>query len=95
MDCKTGIFYVTKRENYEEVLKDFFPYISPEYINIARNFQNEKRYPVLAVSEVTLVADDDSTIETARFLVPTENGNFLWVLSEVFEFSGLQEPCKD
>lgn len=89
MDLISGIFYVTKRDNYEEVLKDFFPYINQSYINIARNFLTGKKYPVLAVNEVTLVADDDSTIETARFLVPTENGNFLWVLSEIFEFAGI------
>ncbi|MDA3850469.1 MAG: hypothetical protein PF447_04285 [Spirochaetaceae bacterium] len=90
MDAPTGIFYVTKRDNYEEVLQDFFPYIKQQYVNIARNFQSDKKYPVLAVSEVTLVADDDTTVETARFLVPTENGNFLWVLSEVFVFAGLE-----
>ena len=89
MDLISGIFYVIKRDNYEEVLNDFFPYINQRYINIARNFKTNKKYPVLAVNEVTLIADDDSTIETARFLVPTENGNFLWVLSEIFKFAGI------
>lgn len=91
MCSKSVIFYVTKRDNYEEVLKDFFPYINQSYTNIARNFKSEKKYPVLSVKEVTLVADDNSTVETARFLVPTENGNFLWVLSEIFAYAGLAE----
>jgi len=86
-----GIFYVTKRDKYEEVLNNFFPYISQNYIKIARNFQSDKKYPVLAVSEVTLVSDDDQTVETSKFLVPTENGNFLWVLAEIFAYAGLSE----
>ncbi|MDC7220987.1 MAG: hypothetical protein PQJ59_13715 [Spirochaetales bacterium] len=85
-----SIFYVTIRENYEESLKEFFPYLAPEYKNIARNFKKDKKYPVLSVESVTLVGENDTNVDSARFLVPTENGNFLWVLSEIFVFAGAE-----
>lgn len=85
------IFYVTIREKYEESIKDFFPYIAPEYKNIARIFKKGKKYPVLSVESITLIGEDDRNVDSARFLVPTENGNFMWVLSEIFVFAG---PCE-
>ncbi|MBN2627807.1 MAG: hypothetical protein JXA95_14155 [Spirochaetales bacterium] len=86
-----SIFYVTIRENNEERLKEFFPYLAPEYKNIARNFKKGKKYPVLSVEMITLVGEDDTNVDSARFLIPTENGNFLWVLSEIFVYAGLEE----
>lgn len=88
---KNTVFYVTIREKYEESLKEFFPYLAPQYKNIARNFKKGKQYPVLSVESITLVGENESNVDTARFLVPTENGNFLWVLSEIFVYSGLAE----
>ena len=86
-----SIFYVTIRDHYEESLKEFFPYLAPEYKNIARNFKKGKKYPVLSVESITLVGENDTNVDSSRFLVPTENGNFLWVLSEIFVFAGTEE----
>ncbi len=83
------IFYVTIREDYKSDHNDFFPYISSEYVNIAKNFHPGKKIPVLAVKDATIVAEDESVIETSRFLVPTENSNFMWVQSEIFVFAGI------
>lgn len=91
---QTASFCVKIRENYEEVLNDFFPYLSKVYVEVSRNFKLDKDYPVLAVKDVVIVSDDESTIETSKFLVPTENGNFMWVQSEIFVFSGLIEDDK-
>ena len=84
-----GIFFVTVRENYEKDHQDYFPYISPAYVGIAKNFKKGKKYPVLAVKHATLIADDEKNVETSQFLVPTENGNFIWVQSEIFRFAGV------
>lgn len=86
---RTGVFYVRIRDDYEKLRKDFFPYISTEYMKIAKNFHSEKIYPVLAVKDVTIIAEDEANIETSQFLVPTENHNFMWVQSEIFQYSGL------
>ena len=93
MEMSTGIFYVKVRENYEQDHQDYFPYISTAYVAIAKNFDKGRRYPVLAVKHATLIADDEKNVETSQFLVPTENGNFIWVQSEIFKFAGL-EPDK-
>ncbi len=87
---KSSIFFVTIRENYETDRNDFFPYISSHYAKIAKNFQPGRKIPVLAVKDVTLVAEDESVIETSQFLVPTENNNFMWVQSEIFIFAGFE-----
>ena len=84
-----SIFYVTVRNNYEKDREDYFPYIPMEYISIAKSFIRGKKYPVLSVKNVTLFADDRN-IETAQFLIPTESGNFIWVQSEIFLYSGLE-----
>ncbi len=86
---KSCVFYVSIRENYSSDHNDFFPYISAEYVKIAKNFKQGKKYPVLAVKDVTIVADDENVVETSQFLVPTENHNFMWVQSEIFKFAGL------
>jgi hypothetical protein len=91
MDKMTnGIFYVTVREDYEKDRQDYFPYIASAYTSIAKNFSKGKPYPVLAVKHVTLIADDEKNVETSQFLVPTENGNFIWVQSEIFRFAGAE-----
>lgn len=86
---RTGVFFVRIRENYTKQRKDFFPYISAEYMKIAKNFHVDKDYPVLAVKDVTIIAEDESNIETSQFLVPTENQNFMWVQSEIFQYAGV------
>jgi len=86
----TGIFYVTVRDDYEKDRQDYFPYIATAYTAIAKNFKKGKTYPVLAVKHATLIADDEKNVETSQFLVPTENGNFIWVQSEIFRFAGTE-----
>lgn len=83
-----GIFYVTVRDDYEKDRQDYFPYIAAAYTAIAKNFKKGKSYPVLSVKHATLIADDEKNVETSQFLVPTENGNFIWVQSEIFRFAG-------
>jgi hypothetical protein len=85
-----GIFYVTVREDYEKARQDYFPYIAAAYTAIAKNFSKGKFYPVLSVKHATLIADDEKNVETSQFLVPTENGNFIWVQSEIFRFAGVE-----
>lgn len=87
----TGIFFVKIRSDYEHQIKEFFPHISISYIDIARNFNKEKTYPVLSVKEVTLISENDETVETSQFLIPTENNNFMWVMAEMFQYAGLKE----
>lgn len=86
---KSCVFYVVIRENYDTDHHDFFPYISSEYVKIAKNFRKGIKYPVLAVKDVTIVAEDENVVETSQFLVPTENQNFMWVQSEIFKFAGM------
>ena len=85
-----GIFYVTVRDDYEQARLDYFPYIASAYTAIAKNFSKGKAYPVLSVKHATLIADDEKNVETSQFLVPTENGNFIWVQSEIFLYAGLE-----
>ncbi|MCG8452725.1 MAG: hypothetical protein MI717_06050 [Spirochaetales bacterium] len=85
----SGIFYVTVRDDYEKDRLDYFPYIASSYTSIAKSFKKGKSYPVLSVRHATLIAEDEKNIETSQFLVPTENGNFIWVQSEIFRFAGL------
>ena len=86
----SGLFYVTVRDDYEQARQDYFPYIAQAYTAIAKNFKKGKAYPVLSVKHATLIADDEKNVETSQFLVPTENGNFIWVQSEIFLFAGLE-----
>jgi hypothetical protein len=87
----TGIFFVKIRSDYEHQIGEFFPHISNSYIDIARNFNKDKIYPVLSIKEVTLIAENNENIDTSQFLVPTENSNFMWVLAEMFQYAGLTE----
>ena len=88
-NMSSGIFYVTVREDYERDRQDYFPHIASTYTSIAKSFDKGKVYPVLAVRHTTLIADDLKNVETSQFLVPTENGNFIWVQSEIFRFAGI------
>jgi len=85
-----SIFFVTVRDDYEQARQDYFPYIASAYTAIAKNFKKGKSYPVLSVKHATLIADDEKNVETSQFLVPTENGNFIWVQSEIFRYVGLE-----
>ncbi len=87
----TGIFFVKIRDDYENQIKVYFPHISATYVDIARNFNKDKTYPVLSIKEVTLIAENNENVDTSQFLVPTENNNFMWVLAEMFQYAGLNE----
>jgi hypothetical protein len=63
--------------------------MSERYIEMSKVFKRSKAYPVLAVEKIAYFDQDGDEKESARFLVPTENGNFLWVLSELFTFDGI------
>ena len=82
-----GIFCVRVREDYERDRQDYFPHISSNCTSIAKSFDKGRVYPVPAVRHTTLIADDLKNVETSRFLVPTENGNFISVQSEIFRFA--------
>lgn len=86
---QTGIFFVRVRDDLKKAFEDFFPHMSANYLKMANMFKKGKDYPVLAVEKVSLFIKEGDEIETARFLVPTENNNFVWIQCELFMYSGL------
>ena len=92
---ETGIFYVKLRSDLEKDFKDFFPHMSANYITMSHMFQKDKLYPVLAVEKVIVFDQEGRETASARFLVPTENRNFIWVHSELFQFEGLREDVEN
>ncbi|MFP4442281.1 MAG: hypothetical protein ACLFST_04110 [Spirochaetia bacterium] len=84
-----GIFYVKLKEDLKKAFEDFFPHMSQNYISTAKMFKRNKLYPVLSVEKVTVFTKDGDEVESARFLVPSENNNFIWIQSELFMFAGL------
>jgi len=86
---RTGIFYVRVKDDLKKAFQDFFPHMSSAYIDTAKLFDPGKRYPVLAVEKVTVFTKDGDETESARFLVPTENENFLWIQCELFGYAGI------
>lgn len=84
---QTGIFYVRVRDDLKKAFQDFFPHMSANYLKMANMFNKGKDYPVLSVEKISLFTKDGDEIETARFLVPTENNNFMWIQCELFMFS--------
>lgn len=86
---RTGIFYVRVKADLKKAFEDFFPHMSSAYIDTAKFFDPNKRYPVLAVEKVTVFTKDGDETESARFLVPTENGNFIWFQCELFSYAGI------
>lgn len=92
---RTGIFYVMVKEDLKKAFEDFFPHMSSAYIDTAKLFDRSKRYPVLAVEKVTVFTKDGDETESARFLVPTENENFIWIQCELFAYDGIDtDPDK-
>ena len=88
---QTGVFYVRVKDDLEKAFRDFFPHMSSAYISMAKLFKREKLYPVLAVEKVTVFTKDGDEAESARFLVPSENENFIWIQCELFSFAGIGE----
>jgi len=87
---QTGIFYVQLRDDLEKDFKDFFPHMSSNYISMSHLFSKDKLYPVLAVEKVVIFDQEGQETASARFLVPTENMNFIWVHSEIFRYAGTE-----
>lgn len=85
----SGIFYVKVKKDLKKAFRDFFPHMSSAYIDTAKLFDRNKRYPVLAVEKVAVFTKDGDETESARFLVPTENENFIWIQCELFSYDGL------
>lgn len=84
------IFYVRVKGDLEKAFRDFFPHMSSSYIRTSKLFKQDKKYPVLAVEKVTVFTKEGDESESARFLVPTENRNFIWIQQELFEYMGLE-----
>lgn len=84
-------FYVKVKNDLKKAFQDFFPHMSSHYINMSKLFDRDKRYPVLAVEKVTVFTKDGAETESARFLLPSENGNFIWIQCELFTFDGLSD----
>ena len=85
----TSFFYVKVRKDLEKDFQDFFPHMSKHYIAMSHLFDKDKRYPVLSVEKVTIFDKDGNETASARFLVPTENNNMIWVQSELFLYDGI------
>ncbi|MFP4180253.1 MAG: hypothetical protein ACLFNZ_02875 [Spirochaetaceae bacterium] len=85
-------FYVKVKEDLNKAFQDFFPHMSSNYISTAKLFKKNKTYPVLAVESVTVFTKDGDEVESARFLVPSENNNFIWIQCELFEYAGFTDP---
>jgi len=83
-------FYVKVKDDLEKAFKDFFPHMSSNYISTSKLFRRNKLYPVLGIESVTVFTKDGSEVESARFLVPSENKNFIWIQCELFEFAGFK-----
>lgn len=88
---QTGVFYVRVKDDLKKAFQDFFPHMSDAYISMAKLFKREKRYPVLAVEKVTVFTKDGDETESARFLVPSENENFIWIQCELFAYAGIAD----
>jgi hypothetical protein len=91
---RNSIFYVKIKDDLEKAFKDFFPHMSSNYLKMAKLFKKDKIYPVLAVEKVTIFNKDGGETESARFLVPSENNNFLWIQSELFMYVDV-DPCSE
>ena len=92
---QTGVFYVRVKDDLKKAFQDFFPHMSSAYISMAKLFKREKRYPVLAVEKVTVFTKDGDETESARFLVPSENENFIWIQCELFSYVGIADSEVD
>lgn len=92
---RTGIFYVRVKDDLKKAFQDFFPHMSNAYIDTAKLFDRGKLYPVLAVEKVTVFTKDGDETESARFLVPTENENFIWIQCELFAYAGITPKGED
>ncbi len=91
MITQVSRFYVKVKDDLGKAFRDFFPHMSSNYIKMAKLFDKNKRYPVLAIEKVTVFTKDGAEVESARFLVPSENRNFIWIQSELFEYVGFTE----
>ena len=94
LDMQNGIFYVQVKKDLKKAFEDFFPHMSSHYIGMSNLFRKDKLYPVLATEKVTVFTKDGDESESARFLVPSENGNFIWIQCELFTFAGFDRDAQ-
>lgn len=92
---QSAIFFVRIKDDLKKAFEDFFPHMSSEYLSMAKLFKKGKEYPVLAVEKVSIFTKDGREVESARFLVPTENQNFLWIQCELFMFCRIETHHKE
>jgi hypothetical protein len=92
---QTNIFYVKIKDDLEKAFKDFFPHMSSNYLKMAKLFKKDTLYPVLSIERVTIINKDGTEVDSARFLIPSENKNFLWIQSELFMFVDVNPPGTD
>jgi hypothetical protein len=83
----TGPFYVRLRELIEEEFKDKHPEYGEVFPELTKFLKERESYPVLAVDRVESYAGGKKVIKTL-FLVPGDNGNFAWILSDWVEYVG-------
>ncbi len=91
---QSSVFYVKIKDDLEKAFKDFFPHMSSNYLKMAKIFKKDKLYPVLAVEKVTIFNKDGGETESSRFLIPSENKNFLWIQSELFNYVDINRPAE-
>jgi hypothetical protein len=84
----TGTFYVKLRNMAEEQFREKYPDYSEVFSELTKFLQDHESYPVLAVDRVESYAAGKKIIKTL-FLVPGDNGNFAWILSDWVEYVGV------
>ena len=84
----TGTFYVKLRKMAEDQFKDRYPEYGDVFQELMKFLKSHESYPVLAVERVESYSAGKKTIKSL-FLVPGDNGNFAWILSDWVEYTGL------
>lgn len=92
-----SIFYVTLNESLLTAL-DSGKYVvtqlpkdwsASKIKEAAASFTRGKKYPVLAVSLLPGLGDDDPVLKT-RYHVPGDHNGLVWVPPIMFEYAGLE-----
>jgi hypothetical protein len=80
-------FYVKLKDKIEEQFKDKHPEYGEVFPELTKFLKDQESYPVLAVDRVETFTAGKKVIKTL-FLVPGDNGNFAWILSDWVEYVG-------
>jgi type III secretion system FlhB-like substrate exporter len=96
-EAKMSVFYVTLNEKLQEALangtyKEDLPEHWPTYVLevASRVLSRDKKYPVLAVSDKTVIRDDGSLTFKTLYHIPLDTGIINWVPSMLFSYAGLE-----